>query len=81
MTRFGFTKRNRDPLKKILHEIEKIYDGDDQLNESVVEDIYIRMKAMKSNGLPEHLNYKEIIKEYFKEIETFQKVLLIMKKN
>ena len=79
MTRFGFTKRNRDPLKKILHEIEKIYDGDDQLNESVVEDIISQKLKNESYEIKRtflnniEMNYKEIIKEDFKEIETFLK--------
>jgi len=78
-TRRDFYEKKQISLKKILQEFQKIYDGDDQLNESVVEDIISQKLKNESYEIKRtflnniEMNYKEIIKEDFKEIETFLK--------
>ena len=75
--RRNFSEKKIISMKEILKEFDKIYDGEDQLNESAIEDIIsqklkneaFEIKRIFLNNID--LNFKEVIKQDFKEMEAF----------
>ena len=75
----NFLKKKNISLEEILEDFDRIYAGDDQLNESMIENIIAEKISNENLEFKKlffqnvDMNYQEILKQEFKEIEILFK--------